>query len=204
MKIILKDLDDISLLEGFTKTRDEELYNEFVKRYYSKVKDECIKKCKMRKIDVHIGEQIAHETFEKVKNTKTFKSEKLNSGDPKNAIKGWLYRISTNLFYDYHNSIEKKSEISVSYFDELASEVERNPKKLLSKKELAKLVFSKLNVKEKEVVLTDIEYKRGMKYLPHDILESLAERINVKKDTVRKIRERAILKIKLAINEINV
>jgi DNA-directed RNA polymerase sigma subunit (sigma70/sigma32) len=60
-----------------------------------------------------------------------------------------------------------------------------------------------LNSKEREVVLTDLEFKRSQKYLPEDANESLANRIGVKKNTVRKIRERAIQKLNKAIDEIN-
>jgi 5S rRNA maturation endonuclease (ribonuclease M5) len=63
--------------------------------------------------------------------------------------------------------------------------------------------MGKLNKKEQVVILTDIDYKRGRKYLPPDVNELLATKINVKLATVRKIRERAVKKIKLAIDEIN-
>ena len=52
-------------------------------------------------------------------------------------------------------------------------------------------------------MLADIDYKRGQKYLLDDISEILAEELGVKKDTIRKIRERAIEKINKAIDEIN-
>jgi hypothetical protein len=52
-------------------------------------------------------------------------------------------------------------------------------------------------------VLRDVEYKRHHKYLPDDVNESLSKELCIKKDTIRKIRERAIKKIKNAIDEIN-
>jgi len=63
--------------------------------------------------------------------------------------------------------------------------------------------MGKLNFKEQRVILTDLEYKRHHKYLPDDVIDTLAKQLNIKKDTVRKIRERAIEKIKKAIYEIN-
>ena len=65
------------------------------------------------------------------------------------------------------------------------------------------LILKKLNPKERKVLIKDIEYKRHQKYLPNDVIISLALELNVKRDTVRKIRERAIEKIKKAIDEIN-
>lgn len=200
----IKQLDDISLLEYLCDSKCEVAYEEFVTRYYKIVKEQCLFKCKQRKLDKHIGEEIAHDTFEKVKRTNSFKREKLKGSDPVKAITGWLYRILNNQFYDYHNSKKKLDAPDESYFSELAQEfAESHPDELMDLKEFAETILSKLNKKEKEVVLTDFEYKRGRKYLPPDINESLAVRIGVKPGTVRKIRERAIVKIKLAINEFN-
>lgn len=202
--IDFKKLDDISLMECISTTNNDTAYNEFVARFYETVKTQCTIKCKQRKLDPHVGEQIAHQTFERVKKYKSFNKAKLNGNDPKKAITGWLYRILNNQFYDYYNSSKKSEEPITTYFDDLAVEfAETNPNKLLDLKEFAESVFSKLNKKEKEVVLTDIEYKKGRKYLPSDINESLATRIGVKTNSIRKIRERAIVKIKLAIDEFN-
>jgi DNA-directed RNA polymerase sigma subunit (sigma70/sigma32) len=74
---------------------------------------------------------------------------------------------------------------------------------LAFKRDFATIVYNKLNKKEKEVVLTDLEYKKGQKYLPDDVSEILANRLGVKKGSIRKIRQRAINKIKLALDEIN-
>jgi DNA-directed RNA polymerase sigma subunit (sigma70/sigma32) len=41
------------------------------------------------------------------------------------------------------------------------------------------------------------------KFLPADVTEDLALKLNVKKETIRKIRERAIEKINQAIKEFN-
>ena len=64
-------------------------------------------------------------------------------------------------------------------------------------------ILKKLNKKEQTVILTDIEHKKFQKYLPDDVTEDLTLKLGIKKETVRKIRERAIVKIKEAINEFN-
>lgn len=199
-----KKLDDISLLEQLCTSDNSQAYDEFVGRYYDTVKTQCEIKCKQRNLDPHIGEQITHQTFERVQKYKSFDKSKLNGTDPKKAITGWLYRILNNQFYDFHNNSQKKEESLTSYFDDLATEVQSiDPEKMLDLKDFALEVLSKLNKKEREVVLTDIEYKRNSKYLPRDINKSLAERIGVKPESVRKIRERAIKKLKIAIDEFN-
>lgn len=200
----IKELDDISLLELLCKTDSDEAYEEFVNRFYNEVLVQCKIKCKSRNVDLHIGKQIAHETFERVRKYKSFNKSKLKTNNQRKAILGWLYKFMIRLFYDYHNS-QKNEEVKInSYFDELAEYAETiNVESLAFKRNLAIIIYNKLNKKEKEVVLTDLEYKRGQKYLPDDISETLANKLGVKKPTVRKIRQRAINKIKLALDEIN-
>lgn len=199
----LKGLGEIELLEHLCTTNSAEAYEEFVNRYYEDVFEQCKIKCKSRNVDLHIGKQIAHEVFERVRKYKSFDKSKLNTKNPRKAIIGWLYRVLIRLFYDYHNS-QKKVDVQVnSYFDDFVAEAGSiNVENLAFKRDLSEIIIGKLNKKEKEVILTDLEYKRGQKYLPDDITESLAERLGVKKPTIRKIRERAINKIKLALDEI--
>ncbi|MDY7396976.1 sigma-70 family RNA polymerase sigma factor [Aureibaculum sp. 2210JD6-5] len=201
----IKKLDDISLLELLCKTNDDIAYNEFIKRFYAKILEQCKHKCEIRKIDSHVGIQIASDVFERVRKYKSFDKSKLKSENKNKAITAWLYRILTHLFYDYHNS-NKNVNITVnSYFDDIANSVskETNAENLAFKRDLAKVIYNKLNKKEQTVVLTDLEHKRGQKYLPDDVTETLAKNLGVKKPTIRKIRERAIQKIKLALDEIN-
>jgi RNA polymerase sigma factor (sigma-70 family) len=201
---IATQLDDIELLEHIKESNDAFAYKEFVDRFYTVVRDECITKCKLRKIDPHVGEQIAHETFERVKKSNSFDKSRLNGADSRSAIIGWLYKISCNLFYDYHNSKKNAETKKYSYFDELLNETsEINTGSLEETREIAIMVLNKLNPKEREVIITDLEYKRLRKYLPQDVNESLAARIGVKKESIRKIRERAVKKLKNAIDEIN-
>lgn len=204
MKTNYKLIDDIGLLELIRDQDDDQAYKEFVNRFLPGVKEECVNKCKLRNVDKHVGEQISHETFEKVRKSKSFDPNRLNGSDTRKAINGWLYRISLNLFYDYHNSQKPDQAIPESYFDELLVHGERaDAKTLADQRDFTKKILGCLTEKEREVIITDYEWKRSKKYLPRDINASLAERIGVKKESVRKIRERAIKKIKKAIDDFN-
>jgi DNA-directed RNA polymerase specialized sigma24 family protein len=204
LKSKYEQIDSIDLLELIRDSDDNEAYKEFVQRFLPIVKDQCLTKCKLRKLDKSIGLQIAHDTLEKTRKSKSFKREKLNGSDSKSMITGWLFRISSNLFYDFHNSQKCDNIVYDFYIDELFSKTsEINVNSLAEKRDISLKVLQKLNTKEREVVLTDIEYKRSQKYLPEDVNESLAKRIGVKKSTIRKIRERAIMKLNNAIDEIN-
>ena len=200
----VKSLTDVELLERLSSSDEDIVYTEFVNRYYKDVKRECLLKCQKRKLDKHIGEQIAHETFERVRKSKTFDKNKLTCDDQRKSITGWLYRIQSNLFYDYHKSQNEKTEKIEFYLDELFQGVTQSSGAELSdKRDIASKIFKKLSPKQKTVILKDIEYKRFQKYHKTDVLDELATELGVTKSSIRKIRERAIKKIKDAIDEIN-
>lgn len=204
----VKLLSDLELLCNLCSIQDDqEVYDEFVRRFYKELKAECEKRCKARKLDKHLGIQVAHDTFEKVRRYKTFRADEMNIADSRKGILVYLFRISTNLFNDHHRK-EKKQKEQVHhkmYFEDLIGSVsiKSDPARLKQIKDLTLQVFKRLNKKEQRVILVDIEYKKHHKYLPDDVNERLSTELGVKKDTVRKIRERAIQKIKKAIDEIN-
>lgn len=180
-------------------------YNHFVTRFLPDLKNECRRICGARKLDHHIGEQIAHETFERVRKYKSFKKDEINIPDDRKAILVYLKKISIRLFNDHHAKEKKKDITHRTYFEDilLAASATVDVKALKNKKDVALLIFGRLNAKEKKVVLTDIEYKKHQKYLPDDVNSALAIELGVAVGTITKIRQRAIKKIKAAIDEIN-
>lgn len=204
----LNSLSDIELFIALcTEQSDEAVYAEFVNRFLPEVSKECIQICKKRKLDQYLGLEIAHETFEKARRYKTFKADEVKAPDSRKGILVYLFRIATNLFNDHHNREKRKNGVHVhkNYFDDLFCPPERgtSPERLVEIREAALQIYSRLNKKEQKVILTDLEYKKHHKYLPDDVNKHLAEVLGVKKSSIRKIRERAIIKIKEAIDEIN-
>jgi DNA-directed RNA polymerase specialized sigma24 family protein len=203
-----KLLTDLELLCHLCCIEDDgEVYKEFVDRFYNDIKAECERRCKARKLDKHIGIQVAHETFEKVRRHKTFRKDEIKNAESRKGILAYLIRVSVNLFNDHHRKEKKQidQEHYKTYFDDLIGtiEIKENPAKLKQIKDLTLQIFKRLNQKEQKVVLADAEYKKHQKYLPDAVTERLADELGVKKETVRKIRERAIQKVKTAINEFN-
>ncbi len=197
---------DIELIKMLCSQKDDEdLYNQFVNRFLQDILKECNRICIARKLHKHVGEQIAHETFERVRKYKSFNIDKVTIPNSRNAILVYLKRMVTSLFADYHRKENTEIINHKTYLEDIldSNEIELDPSNLKEKKEIAQLIFKKLNKKEQRVVITDMEYKRHQKYLPDDALEVLAKELGVKKDSIRKIRSRAIEKINLAISEIN-
>lgn len=204
----LKEISDSDLfVQLCNSTEDDILYTEFVNRFLPDIQAECLRICANRKIDTHVGQQIAHETFEKARKYKSFRANSVKSKDARKGILVYLYSISVNLFNDYYNKEKKLREWipNHSYLDDIfeATSFESDVPALKNKKEMALKIFSSLNPKEQKVILKDLEYKRFQKYLPDDVNQTLSDELGVKKSTIRKIRERAITKIKTAIHEIN-
>ena len=199
-------MSDVQLLEHLCSLDDDQYYyDHFVKRFLIDLQAYCDRICVVRKIDLHMGQQIAHDTFERVRKYKSFTREGSKIPDDRKAILGYLKRISIHLFNNYYNNEKKNDIVHKSYFDEILEAVSEtvDVKLLKNKKNVALLIFGKLNKKEQAVVLKDIEYKKHQKYLPDDVTAALAEELNVQPGTIRKIRARAIEKIKNAINEVN-
>lgn len=203
-----KLLTDLELLRLVCSGQDnQDAYNEFVQRFYNELKAECARRCSARKLDKQIGVQIAHETFEKLKRHKTFREDEIKRADPRTGILVYLIRISVNLFNDHHRSEKKQVERAnhTSYLENLVGEVDYNGDlgRLKQIKDLTLQIFKRLNKREQQVVLADVEHKKHQKYLPDDVTESLSIELGIKKESIRKIRQRAIQKIKTAIDEFN-
>lgn len=198
-------LSDADLLEYICTTDNEEVgYNEFVNRYSKDINDICKKLCKWRNLNEHVGTQIAHDAFERVIRLKSYKKENSRSNNKK-AILGFFYTVCLNLFNDYYNKNKNKDEYvsQPNYFDQISESFKDTPQSNETKKEIAAKILKKLNPKEIRVLTVDIEYKRHQKYLPDEIISELCEELNVKEAGIRKIRERAITKIKREIDVIN-
>jgi DNA-directed RNA polymerase specialized sigma24 family protein len=206
LKTDYESLSDLELLELLCSSTDDTVpYAEFAKRFLPDLQKECKKVCKRRKLDPHIGTQIAHECLESLRKFKSFTRDKIKIPDERKAILVYLYASATNRFNDYYNA-KKRKEIPIrSYFDDIQDEfaVLTDAKDLKKIKEFTEVILKKLTARERIVVLKDSDYKRHQKYLPDEVTTELVELLRVKPDSIRKIRERAITKIKNAINEIN-
>lgn len=199
-------MSDVQLLETLCSTQDDQfLYAEFVKRFLVELQTFCDSVCQRRKLDPHIGRQIVHESFERVRKYKSYKKDGSTITDDQKAILSYLKRIATRLFNNHYSNQKKKDIVHKSYLDDIQLAVNDavDARSLKNKKDLAKEIYGKLNKKEKAVIIKDLEYKKHQKYLPDDVTASLATDLQVQTGTIRKIRERAIEKIKKAIDEIN-
>jgi DNA-directed RNA polymerase specialized sigma24 family protein len=201
----LDTLSDLQLLRLLcTSDEDDELYKQFVRRFLPDVKQECKKKCELQKLDKHIGETIAHEVFERVRQYKSFKNDKVRIKNEHRAVLAYLSSIAGHLFLDHFRNEKRKTDLHSTYFDDFREQAASiDPTRLKDIKDMSKLIFKKLNSKEQAVVLADLEHKRFGKYLPDEVTLALSQDLAIKPASVRKIRERAKLKINKLLQAIN-
>lgn len=200
----LQHQSDTELLEFICSNEANDLsYSIFVNRYIKDVETQCIKICERRKLDKHVGLQIAHDAFAKIKKYRSFNKSKLKGNNERRAILGFVYIICINLFKDYHNKNKETATNPTSYFDELKSTIKFDVKNNQQIKDYTLRILKKLNAKEIRVLQTDIEYKRHHKYLPDEVVSTLCEELNIKESGIRKLRERLTVKIKKEIDVIN-
>ena len=134
---------------------DDALYEHFVGRFLPDVQKECKRICENRKIDPHVGLQIAHETFERLRKYKSFKTDEIKLPNERKAILVYLYRFCIRLFDTYHKKAEKSEVNFKSYFDDILSPQEKRSadiKSLKEKKDLAVLIMENLNPKERKII----------------------------------------------------
>jgi len=200
-----ENLSDVELMDALCSTGDDQLlYNELVRRFHPELKQLCLNKCKLMSLDPHIGEQIAHEVFERLRRYKSFKKDNIRAQEGHAAVKSYMARCATRLFLNYFDEQKRKEELPDSYFTELRAEAcATDPVRLLEIKEKTAQTFKKLTDREKAVVIADLEYKKHTKYLPDDVVSDLSKRLGVKPDTIRKLRQTAKQKLQQAFDEIN-
>lgn len=206
LKTTLLQLTDVELLEQLCSSSDDnDFYEEFVRRFIVDLNEHCSSICKKRNLEPHIGQQITHEILERVRKYKSFRKDAIKIPNERVAVLVYLKRISLSLFNNFHKESKVNPILNKSYFDDILESCEslEDAINLKNKKEIALFIFKKLNKKEQTIILADIEHKKFQKYLPDDITDNLSLSLNVKKDSIRKIRERAIQKIKIALNELN-
>lgn len=205
MKPAIEQIDDVRLLEEYFQTGDKNIFETFVNRHYHFLKEECELICKKRKLDEHVGQGIAHDTFERVQKTKSFNKEKLNNKlSPTKAVRAWLCIISSRLFLDYHKKVKLEVERTEVPFNPLGQfSIPKSVEELIDVRLFAEKIMKSLNKKERIVILADLEHKRLKKYLTSEVNQDLSDQLGVKTDTIRQIRKRAKEKIQNAINKYN-
>lgn len=183
---------------------DDAPYKEFVRRFHPELKQFCKRTCELRKLDSHIGGTIAHDVFERVRKSKTFKKEYYKGGDGHKWVLAYLLRSASRLFLNHHNDQKRREELPDTYFDRLRALVEGiDPVKLKDVKDITEILVKKLTPNELAVALADLEYKRHAIYLPDDVTLALSEQLGLKPASLRKTRERYKKKLNKFFNEIN-
>lgn len=193
-------------------------FNEFYRRYSSFLLKVCQKCCSGFDTSEDLARDIHQNTFLKIlSSSKSFKpKEGSNSTNISRDIKAWLARIAKNELINFlrknpdeivlSNPFRPKSDDG---FLELISlqteeEIEGTTRNESSKIEWTKLdkALKSLTERENHILMTYMQYFNSndpQKHLPDDILESLCKKFSISSENVRKIKSRALVKIKNSV-----
>lgn len=183
-----------------------QLKTEFHDRFKNRLFQKCERMCNRSRLDTDTAKDIFQETFLKafVSINKFTLPEELNDQHAVNKITKWLNKIALNLFVDYLSKQKKVSyveefndEASISEEDEFDIELSFN--NTINTEVILQTTWDSLTENERLVIIICI--KNGClqnKHMPDGILTEISKRLNVKKDSIRQIKLRALKKFRQA------
>ena len=126
----------------------------------------------------------------------------LTDDEARRCVRAWIGKIAKNLFLSLHNANADTlllSEEEGENLDRQCAEETENPETWSENRRLLEEALDTLNEKERIVInFTYAYYKLESENqrLPNHVSQQIAEMIGTKRSTLRKIRQRAIDKIK--------
>lgn len=188
----------------------DEAFKEFYQRYSHTLWEICSKICS-RLVEGKGAEDLMSQVFRKV----YYNAASFNSGGCttetaiRKRIKGWLFKIAQNQFRDWIKTDKKKKVDSYSpeefknYLDDLGG----NQEEIIKRSEesiVFEEVWDTMSEREQDVLRLSYLYydvAEDNHRMPSDKVEELAEFHNVTKVYIRKIRQRALEKLKKRCKE---
>jgi len=187
--------EDLLVLMSFqkdNKKESEEAFNTFYDRYKSFLWSLCYSICTKRK-GTQEGEELAKDIFNNT--MMSIYESSLTYDSKKSKIKTWMSRIAKNEMCDF-----LKDELVFSPLNEdvyLISDndnIEDTTFISPEKKELENALLT-LSEKEKDILLTYMQYSDGKKHLPDELISELCKRHSTLPATLRQIKKRTLEKI---------
>ena len=187
--------EDLLVLMSFQKDNKkeaEEAFNAFYDRYKAFLWSLCYSICTKRK-GTSEGEEFAKDIFN---NTMMSIYEGSHTYDSKKSkITTWMSRIAKNEMFDF---LKDESEFSPlnEEVDSISDNDDTEKSSFISpgKRELENALLT-LSEKEKDILLTYMEYSNGKKHLPDVLISELCKRYSTLPATLRQIKKRSLEKI---------
>lgn len=213
----LIEVSDWELIQTMAKWNSipkeaESTFNEFYERYRSFLLKVCRKACQGFDSSNLLADDIFQNVFIKVRYkayTFKLKDDSTNTNISKD-IKAWLARIARNELINFLRKNPDEMELSNPYrirTHELnenpiyaVTEEDKDAESLITKNSLDSLL-QLLNERESYILMTYMQFydpHNPNKHLPDDILKGVCLKFNIKPGNVRKIKERAIEKLRIA------
>ena len=214
LKTGIDRLNNYEVIEGLKHSiignfSNRQLQNEFHARFKNRLYQSCLRLCHRNRLDDDIAKDFFQDTIIKaLLNVNKFSfDEGLTTDHSTKIILKWLYRIAFNLFIDY---LKKKTKFSTIEFynDEIVDyslineidEIEIYPHQN-NLKAILQSAWDNLNDGEMLVIYSCIRYNcLNKKHMPESVINDISEILNIKPNSIRQIKLRALRKFRDAFN----
>jgi len=190
--------EDLLVLMSFQKenrTESEDAFRVFYNKYKDFLWSLCYSICTESK-GLSEGEELAKDVFN---NTMMSIYESSHTYDSqKSKVKTWMSRIAKNEMFDLLKGESEHIPLNedIYYVSENENNNEENIDSIPPKKRDLEKALNTLSEKEKDILLTYMQYSDGNKHLPDEIISELCQRYATIPATLRQIKKRSLDKVK--------
>ena len=185
--------EDLLVLMSFREENEEEAkcaFELFYKRYGDLLWNLCLSVCSNIEYE---SEELAKDVFANTMSAVYYSSHTYDS--KKANVKTWMSTIAKNKMRDLlkiftETRIDEKEFENIEAKNEIEIQFTTPQQKALDK------ALETLSEREKDVLFTYMTFQDGRKHLPDEEIEMLCKRYDTTSQNLRKIKERAINKIK--------
>ena len=181
--------EDLLVMTSFQKENEKEAHEAFTiffNRHNQYLWNLCCSVCR----DIELAKDVMQDTWIAVyKHSHTYNAQK-------SSVKTWMSTIAKNKMLDLlkgQTNFLQFNEDTYSVVDVSSEEKEINILSL-EKKVLGE-ALNKLSEKEKDILLTYMQYSDGNKHLPDEVISELCQRYGTLPATLRQIKKRSLQKI---------
>lgn len=183
--------EDLLIVMSFQKENEKEAkqaFNIFYKRHKQFLWNLCCRVCRANEL----AKDVVQDTWLSIyKSCHTYNAGKSN-------VKTWMSIIAKNKWLD----IMKGETEWIPLNEDIYSNLEEDDEKInISSPEKTVLdeALGKLSEREKDILLTYMQYSEGNKHLPDEEISELCQRYSITSENLRQIKTRSLNKVKTII-----
>lgn len=187
-----------------------QLQTEFHARFKNRLYQNCLRLCHRNRVEDDVAKDIFQDTILKALEgiNKFSLADDLSFHHSTNTVFKWLNKIAFNLFLNFLKTRYKFSDVELCDEDLLMDYTTLNSiddieisAGQINLEATLQSAWDNLNYKETLVIYYCIKYNcLNQKHMPDNVINEVSEVLNVKPDSIRQIKLRALIKFRAAFN----